>query len=194
MWAVWLVTGFAAALLAIPTIRLWPDLRRAPRGWQLLAASGLPLALGGLGFVVRFWEPTAGPYRVNELYPFGAYVNAWAVSFGFMWLAFGLAFFASALRVPPTGRTWLALFAAWLLAWIPHGVIGIGFLGAGSNQPNIDIYRAWGSRWTGFLTLASGSTVLLLHFALSITGFIWTGLDLRRDRQVREEAEAERSA
>jgi len=194
MWAVWLVTGLAAVLFAIPTLFLWPDLRRAPRSWQLLAASGLPLALGGLGFAARFWEPTTGPYRANELYPFGLYLNAWAVSFGFMWLAFGLVFFGCALRAPRTGRTWLALLVAWILAWVPHAIIGIGFLAAGSNQPSIDLYRASGSRWTGLLTLVSGSLVLLLHFGLSVLGFILTGLALRRDRYVRKEAEAGRSA
>ena len=194
MWAVWLVIGLAAVLFAIPTLLLWPDLRRAPRRWQLLAASGLPLALAGLGFAARFWEPTPGPYRANELYPFGAYLNAWAVSFGFMWLAFGLVFFACALRAPRTGSIWFALLVAWVLAWIPHGVIGIGFAAAGSNQPSIDVYRGWGSRWNGFLTLASGSIVLLLHFGLSLFGFVWTGLALRRDSGARKEAEAGRSA
>jgi len=194
MWAVWLVIGLAAVLFAIPTLLLWPDLRRAPRRWQLLAASGLPLALAGLGFAARFWEPTPGPYRANELYPFGAYLNAWAVSFGFMWLAFGLVFFACALRAPRTGSTWLALLLAWILAWIPHGVIGIGFVSAGSNEPSIDLYRAWGSRWTGVLTLTSGGITLLLHFGLSVLGFVSTGLALRRDRQVPKEAEAGRAA
>jgi hypothetical protein len=194
MWVVGLVAGLAAALFAIPTLLLWPDLRRAPRGWQLLAVSGLPLALGGLGFVARFWEPTPGPYLANELYPFGAYVNAWAVSFGFMWLAFGLVFFACALRAPRSARTWLALLLAWILAWTPHGVIGIGFATAGSNQPSIDVYRTWGSRWTGVLTLVTGGIVLLLHFGLSVLGFLSTGLALRRERHLRQEAEAGRSA
>jgi hypothetical protein len=194
MWVVWLVTALAVVLFAIPTLLLWPDLRRAPRGWQLLAASGLPLALGGLGFIVRFWQPTPGPYLANQLYPYGPHLNAWAVSFGFMWLAFGLVFFASALRAPRTGKIWLALLVAWVLAWIPHGVIGIGFATAGSNQPSIDVYRAWGSRSNGFLTLASGSVVLLLHFGLGLFGFVSAGLALRRDSRARREAKAGRSA
>ena len=194
MWAVWLVTGLAAVLFAIPTFLLWPDMRRAPRGWQLLAASGLPLALGGVGFIVRFWDPTPGPYLANQLYPYGTHLSAWAVSFGFMWLAFGLVFFACALRAPRTGSVWLALLVAWVLAWIPHGVIGIGFATAGSNQSSIDVYRAWGSRWYGFLTLASGSIVLLLHLGLSLFGFVWTGLALRRDSRARKQADAGRSA
>lgn len=194
MWAVWLVTGLAVVLFTIPTFLLWEDLRRAPRGWQLLAASGLPLALGGLGFIVRFWEPTPGPYLANQLYPYGTHLNAWAVSFGFMWLAFGLLFFAFTLRAPRSGSLWLALLVAWVLAWTPHAVIGIGFAAAGSNQPSIDIYRAWGSRWDGFLTLASGGIVLLLHFGLSLLGFVGTGLALRRDSRARKDAATGRAA
>ena len=180
MWAVWLVTGLAVAIFAATTALLWQDLRTAPRGWQLLAASGLPLALGGLGFAVRFWDPTPGPYLANELYPFGSLLNAWAVSFGFMWLAFGLAFFAFAARGPRSARTWIALLVAWLLAWLPHGVIGIAFAVAGSNQPSIELYREWGSEPGGFLTLGGSSVILLAHFVLSVLGFALSGLDLRR--------------
>jgi len=49
-------------------------------------------------------------------YPMGPYLNTWAVSFGFMWLAFGLVFFALALQTPRTNRLWLALLAGWVLA------------------------------------------------------------------------------
>jgi len=180
MWTVWLVIGFALAIFAAITVLLWPDLRATPRGWQLLAASGLPLALGGLGFAIRFWDPTTGPYLANELYPFGTLLNAWAVSFGFMWLAFGLAFFAFAVRGGHSGRTWLALFVAWVVAWLPHGVIGIAFAVTGSNQRSIELYREWGSEWGGFLTLVGSSVILLAHFVLSVLGFALSGLDLRR--------------
>jgi len=193
MWAIWFVTGLAAVLFAIATLFLWRDLRAAPRAWQLLAASGLPLALGGLGFAVRFWEPTAGPYLANQLYPFGPYLNAWAVSFGFMWLAFGLAFFTLALRAPRTGLTWLALLVAWVLAWLPHGVIGVGFAVAGSNQPSFKSYGAWGSDWPGFVVLASGSLILVAHFTLSVLGFGATGWSLWRNRTRQRPADPGRS-
>jgi hypothetical protein len=103
MWAIWLVTGLAAALFATTT------------------------ALDGLGFAVRVWEPTAGPYLANQLYPFGPHLNAWAVSFGFRWLAFGLAFFTLALRAPRTGLTWLALVVGWVL-WPGFVVLASGSL------------------------------------------------------------------
>ena len=98
MWIVWLVAVFSVGLITTCVVTLRQDLGAAPRPWRLLASSGIPLAVGGLGFLVRFWEPLPGPYLANEVYPLGPYLNAWAVSFGFMWLAFGLAFFALALR------------------------------------------------------------------------------------------------
>jgi hypothetical protein len=180
MWTVWLVIGLAVAIFAATTMFLWPDLRAAPLGWQLLGASGLPLALGGLGFAIRFWDPTPGPYLANELYPFGTLLNAWAVSFGFMWLAFGLAFFALAVRGRQSGRTWLALLVAWVFAWLPHGVIGIAFAVAGSNQPSIEFYREWGSESRGFLILVGSGAIVLCHLVLSVLGFALSGLDLHR--------------
>ena len=71
MIVVWTVAGLSAFLAAVCVRMLWPDLREAPRSWQLLALSGLPLALGGLAFIVRFWQPLPGPYRANEAYPLG---------------------------------------------------------------------------------------------------------------------------
>lgn len=166
MWIVWLVIGSTVVIAAAVVVLLWSDLRAVPRSWQILAMSGLPLALGGLVFAIRFWDPTPGPYLADELYPFGAPLNAWAVSFGFMWVAFGLVFFAAAVCGRHSLKTWLALLAAWGLAWLPHGIIGIGFLAAGSNQPSVEAYRDWGSEWGGFLTLVGSAAILLAHFGL----------------------------
>ena len=166
MWLVWSVTLLSAGLLCACLFLLRKDLRDAPRAWQLLAASGVPLALGGLGFIVRFWEPLPGPYRVNELYPLGPYLNAWAVSFGFMWLAFGLAFYTLALRAPRTPRTWVVLLVAWLLAWLPHGIIAVGFLLAGDIQPSAQLYRTWAAEWAGLIELAASAVILLSHVLL----------------------------
>ena len=177
---VWTISSLSLLFVAVCVRLLWDDLRTAPRSWQLLAASGLPLSLGGLGFIVRFWQPLPGPYQANESYPLGPYLNAWAVSFGFMWLAFGLVFFALALRTPRTGRLWLALLAGWVLAWLPHGIIGVGFALAGSNRPSVEFYRTWASKWPGLLVLATSALILVAHFGLALWGFVRTGLELRR--------------
>lgn len=175
MWVVWIIAALSGALIAACVVMLRRDLRAAPRGWQLLASSGIPLALGGLGFIVRFWEPLPGPYLANQVYPLGPYVNAWAVSFGFMWLAFGLTFFALALHAPRTGRTWWVLFTAWFLAWLPHGIIGLGFAAAGSNEPSVRLYRTWAAEWPGLLQLCASALILLAHFGLGAVGFASTG-------------------
>lgn len=180
MVVVWTVWSLSVLVVAACVIFLWKDLRAAPRSWQLLAASGLPLSIGGLGFILRFWQPLPGPYLANKSYPLGPYLNAWAVSFGYMWLAFGLVFFALALQTPRTGRVWLALFTAWVVAWLPHGIIGIGFALAGSNEPSVEFYRNWASRWPGLIGLAGGTLILLAHFGLALWGFVRTGLALRR--------------
>ncbi len=157
------------------------DWRVAPRGWQCLAGAGVTLSFGGLGFIVRFWEPLPGPYVANELYPLGPYVNAWAVSFGFMWLAFGLAFVALALRGHRTINTWLAMMAAWILAWVPHGLIVVGFLAAGANERSVELYRGWASEWNGLLALSVSGLILVAHLGLSTVGFVLTGRALLRD-------------
>jgi hypothetical protein len=182
MWVVWGVTALSAGLIATCVLLLRGEWRQAERGWKLLASSGLPLALAGLVFIVRFWEPFPGPFVANEVYPLGPYLNAWAVSFGFMWLAFGLAFFALALRPRPRGRTWVTLLVAWTLAWIPHGIIGIGFATAGENAESLDLYQDWASQWRGLAVLLSSALALLSHFVLSLVGFGITGIWLLRHR------------
>lgn len=184
MWLVWFVSAVSAGLVCACLIVLREDWRAAPPAWKLLAASGVPLAFAGLGFIIRFWEPSTGPFRANELYPLGPYLNAWAVSFGFMWLAFGLAFYGLALRAAHTGRTWLTLLVAWALAWIPHAIIGIGFALGGDMNASMRLYRDWASQWPGLTQLIVGALILFGHFALSLLGFGLTGkvvLYQRRD-------------
>ena len=183
MWLVYTVAALSAGLIGACLVAHRSRFREAPRGWQVLAASGVPLALGGLGFVVRFWEPLSGPYLANARYPRGPSVNAWAVSFGFMWLAFGLVFFALTVLVPPTRRLWFTLLIAWGLAWLPHGIIGIGFAAAGSNQASLQLYRGWASDWLGALQLGASALILLAHFGLALVGFALTGWALWRRRQ-----------
>ena len=180
MWLVWVVSSLSALAVAGFVFVLRRDLRTAPRGWQLLAGSAIPLALGGLGFIVRFWVPLPGPYRANDTYPLGPYLNAWAVSFGFMWLAFGLTFFALALRAPRSAQTWWLLLTAWLLAWLPHGIIGAGFALAGSNGSSLHLYRGWASELAGLVQLCASALVLLAHFGMSLAGFVLAFRALRR--------------
>jgi hypothetical protein len=180
MWAVWIVVGLSALMFAAALLPLWRAWRAASLPWQILACSGIPLALGGLGFAMRFWHPTPGPYLANVRYPFGSHLNAWAVSFGFMWLAFGLLFFLAACAAPRTARVWFGLLTAWCLAWLPHVLIGVAATAAGGNAPSFERYRQWGSSWSGALILFSSSIILILHFGLSLLGFGLTARELRK--------------
>lgn len=180
MFLVWSVSGVSAILAVACVGLLRRDFRTAPRSWRWLAVSGPPLALAGLGFILRFWRPLPGPYLANESYPLGPYVNTWAVSFGFMWLAYGLAFFALAIRMPRDARSWAVLLVTWILAWLPHFLIGVGFAVAGSNRPSVGIYRAWASSWPGLFVLAGSAIAMLLHFVFAACGFSLAALQIRR--------------
>src|ERR1035438_7850531 len=104
-------------------------------------------------FVIRFWNPTPGPYLANHLYPFGDHLHAWAVSFGFTWLAFGLLFAVLALLASrdKSRLVWAALLAGWFICWLPHGVIGLAFAWAGGNAPSVETYSKWSSAPQGSL-------------------------------------------
>ena len=184
MWAVWITTSAAVVIALAVSLCLRPAFRAAPIGWRLLSVSGIPLSLAGLIFIIRFWQPTAGPYRANDLYPYGNHLHAWAVSFGFTWLAFGLLFAGLALLGSrSTGRVvWATLLASWFICWLPHGVIGVAFAWVGQNAPNVEVYRRWASEPHGFFVLLSGAVILLAHFGLSILGFVMTGVEIRRGK------------
>lgn len=176
------VVGLSGALIIACVRALRAEWLAAPTSWRLIALSGLPLVAGGAGFALRFWVPTPGPYRANELYPLGPYLNAWAVSFGFMWLAFGLLLYCLALQTPRTWRLWITLLVAFVVAWLPHGVIGIGFALAGHNEPSIQLYTDWASRLPGLISLVTSVLLMLAHFGCAAVGFGLTGLQLQRTK------------
>jgi len=175
--------GAAVIYLAVLAVLLRP-LAAAPRSWRILAWSGIPLGLGGLGFAARFWHPSAGPYVANRVYPFGGHLNAWAVSFGFTWMAFGLLFTGAAVLASkhPGRMWWTLLFASWILCIWPHGIIAIAFAWNGAHRESLGIYRRWGSDPIGFTTLLSSSLITLWHFGFSIVGFLTTGREVARNR------------
>lgn len=185
-WVVITLAGaFATALGVVVALR--QNYQHQQIGWRLLAHAGWPLVLAGAVFVVRFWTPTSGPYLANSRYPFGDHLAAWAVSFGFTWMAFGLLFGASALLAPTAatspraGRVaWLALLAAWALCWLPHGLIGVAVALGGLEPVSVDRYAEWAARPLGTVTLAADAVLLILHFSCATAGFIVTGRQVWR--------------
>ncbi len=99
-----------------------------PRGWRLLPWVSILYALVGLPFLLA-GEPTAGPYREGERYPFGTELQAWQVTVGVDWLAFALLFAAAAMvaRTVPSRSLRAALIVSGALIWLPHLVIGLAF-------------------------------------------------------------------
>src|SRR5207245_2032880 len=109
--------------------------------------------------------------------------HAWAVSFGFTWMAFGLLFAGLALLGPRSASriVWMTLLASWFICWLPHGVIGVAFVWAGQNAPSVHAYRQWASNAQGLALLVSNALILVAHFGLSTSGFVMTGVRLRRE-------------
>jgi len=188
MWLVWLT---AAATLTLAAVTLGTGRRANPDrglGWRLLAYGAWPLMVAGLVFVVRFWVPTRGPYEANTLYPFGPYLNAWAVSFGFTWVAFGLVFAGLAAHgaSAPGRPVWRLLLAAWVVCWLPHAIIGVGFASAGRMGPSLARYRVWAAAPQGRAVLLLDAVLLLAHVSLTVTGFVLTARQLRRTGAVED--------
>jgi hypothetical protein len=183
MWPVLVTLTGALALAAGALLPFRSEYRGTPAGWQLLAHAGWPLSLAGAVFVLRFWVPTDGPYRANVRYPFGTHLDAWAVSFGFTWIALGLLFTTLAIlatRATSARRLWIVLLAAWLVWWLPHGVIAVGFLFGGTDPRSVTDYRAWAANPAGAVILVADALLLLLHVGLSLAGFALTGRALWR--------------
>ena len=160
---------------------------RRATGWQLLALAGWPLILAGAIFILRFWTPTPGPYLANTRYPFGDHLAAWAVSFGFTWIAFGLLFATLAVLAPAAATdargarlAWLSLLTTWTLCWLPHGIIGVAVALGGADPDSVTRYADWAARPLGTLTLVADGALLVLHAGLSITGFILAGREVWR--------------
>lgn len=185
MSIVWITAGLSVLPAVAVLICFLPAFRTATLGWRLLGASGVSLSILGVNFIIRFWTPTVGPYRANELYPFGGHLHAWAVSFGFTWIAFGLLFAVFALSVSRTANhtVWIAMFVAWLLCWIPHGIIGVAFASAGKNAPSVATYRQWSANPRGFALLLFNMLALAAHFGCAVAGFWLTRAATLRGRR-----------
>ncbi len=106
-------------------IRSW---KAMSTGGKLLWLSGIFYIPGGLVWLLK-WSPSQGPYGVGENYIFGSYLQAWEVSMGFAFLAFGLLFSSAVLLMEhhKTRWVWTSLLTAWLLVMFPHFLIGVTF-------------------------------------------------------------------
>ena len=127
---VWGTVGAIALLIGIAWTGLFTASALQPIawGWRLLSLWGAAFLLVGIGFVLS-WRPTPGPYREAVVYPFGGELQAWQVTVGFDWLAFGVLFAGAVLAAARLKSRWLwtvVLLSVTLIAF-PHVVIGLAF-------------------------------------------------------------------
>jgi hypothetical protein len=114
-------------LMAPERNRLMLSFRAPEIGWKLLAWSGMWFIPSGAVLIWMSWHPTPGPYTIGERYPYGTLIEAWQISLGFSWVAFGLLFVGMAL----TGERlksrwlWLSLLMSTMLVMFPHIWLGV---------------------------------------------------------------------
>jgi hypothetical protein len=140
-------------------------------GWFLLFLSGLLFVPGGFAWLIR-WIPTPGPYMVGEIYPFGGHIEAWQVSMGFAFVAFGMIFSGlSVLACKLKNKwTWLLLLTGWILLMFPHILIGITFILDDITLSNLGV-------------AAYAVPFFLLWAAMTFIGFVLSGRDVFKVRK-----------
>lgn len=142
--------------------------RRKPllSGQNLLSIAGLGFIPAGIILILLSWHPTPGPYRVGGRYPYGGSLEAWQVSMGFAFVAFGVLFvagIAAAVRLK-SRRLWGAMLAAYVLVWFPHAFLGAAFF---LDDPSLAALQSW----------AGVVPLILLWMAMVIAGFALTWRD-----------------
>lgn len=113
-----------------------------PSGWRLLWLSGVLFVPGGLVWLLK-WQPTLGPYMVGQSYPFGDHVQAWEVSMGFAFVAFGVVFSAATVLAARIRERWAlhGLLLGWFLLMFPHMLIGLTFFLDDPSLLNMGVAR-----------------------------------------------------
>ena len=141
-------------------------------GWGLLAFAGFGYVPGGALLVLLTWQVTPGPYEIGQLYPYGSYLNAWQVTNGFAFAAFGLLFVTAVIAAAASKSRllWLAALASFALMWFPHAYMGMAFF---ADDPTLLSLEMWATALPFILSwmLAAG-----LGFWLS-----WKDLHLHRN-------------
>jgi hypothetical protein len=102
-------------------------------GWRLYWANVAVTGLVGLVFA-QSMRLTAGPYTVDERYPFGDAERAYQVTVGFDWIAYAILLAVAGVAIRRTGGRGLwALFAlSFVVLWFPHVLIGAALVLNGS--------------------------------------------------------------
>ncbi len=178
----WGILGPTLLLLLVLTFLYADRFRAAKASWRLLSLSGCFVSAFGFVWILRGWNPTPGPYRISEVYPFGTHLQAWQVTFGFTWLAFGFLFFVAVLFAAsrPSRFAWATLLASWLVCMLRHAAIAVALAWAGEGTiETVDLSNRLPVETQPGL-LGATAAVALLFFSSSLGGFLWTAWQLRR--------------
>ncbi len=108
-----------------PTIKRWAG--------RLFGATVVVTGLIGLVFA-QSMDPTAGPYAINERYPFGDTERTWQVTVGFDWIAYAILFAVAGVAVRRVGgrKLWVLMAVSFAILWFPHLAIGVAMALNGS--------------------------------------------------------------
>ena len=130
MILVWLTVSLLTLLVATVLIGLYrsPALGHVAARWRLLSLASLVFFLPGIAFLLS-WQPTPGPYTVDQRYPFGSALQTWQVTVGFDWVAFATLFAVSAMVASQLKLRWfrIAVLVSGAIIWLPHIFIGLAF-------------------------------------------------------------------
>ncbi len=121
------------ALSAEPTATTGPSPGVSRWGWRAYGATVVVTALIGLVFAASM-HPTAGPYKIDERYPFGDAERSYQVTVGFDWIAYAILLVVAGSAVRRVGgRTlWGLLALSLVILWFPHVLIGAAMVLHGS--------------------------------------------------------------
>jgi hypothetical protein len=119
--------------------------------------------------VLLSWKATPGPYEIGRLYPYGSYLNAWQVTNGFSFMAFGLLFLTAVFAAAKyrSQLLWVVALGSYILMWFPHAYMGVAFF---AYDPSLVSLEMW-------LTVIPA---ILAWMLVSGLGFWLSGRDLRK--------------
>jgi len=132
-------------------------------GSVILLLAGLGYVPGGILLILTSWRATPGPYEIGLRYPFGGPLEAWQVTTGFAFVAYGIGFAGLVHAHSRTGSRplWAVLALSFGVMWLPHLLIGSAFLAGDPTAATLGPWKAY-------------LPAILVWMAVSAVGLIMT--------------------
>ena len=114
-------------------------------GSIVLLLAGLGYVPGGILLILASWQATPGPYQIGLRYPFGGPLEAWQVTAGFAFVAYGIGFAGLVHAHSRTGSRllWAVLAISFGVMWLPHLLIGLAFLAVDPTAGTLGPWKAY---------------------------------------------------